>query len=442
MYEPSHRAPPVDQGTDASRRNFLRSGLAVASLGTAALWLPGASVAVADAAFDLHLDRSSYRRGDLARLTIRENVDFKRRMVVSGPGDTRWHKIAGDKSHSVFVAKVQDAGKVTVRLQNRITETFHGSKSLDLDVKTGYPHPDEPFLAYSAGSFFRSRVDGAPVHHTATRRFQRFMRRHRDQRQYAYPLIRGTQGNDWGMPYALGHRGDPVWTLTGVVPSPVSRLRTVGFHAPHWFGDRLTGTADSPFVVIDRASGRSIWAANAHVVGRRQIRVSAAGFYDHRSNGLDTRNPRSNARVNYRSRGAIPDAMVIRRDLVDHALRTGGDLGHVLHMFMVETSSAAGSCHPMVGHESGKQGFGAEGQRIAIAPHVNIDARGLSPEGEVIARTLQNYGCYLGDNSGSSSGLKAEQESRGHKVWKGRLPVDTLRGITWDDFVVLPKGWQ
>ena len=132
--------------------------------------------------------------------------------------------------------------------------------------------------------------------------------------------------------------------------------------------------------------------------------------------------------------------MVIRRDLVSWGVASGGDLGHVLHLFMVETDSSAGHVHPMVGSESGKYGWGAEGQRIAIDPGIDLTTRGLSPEALVVARTLQRYGAYLGDNSGGPTALKAEQESAGRPVWVGRLPADSLRGLSWEDFVVVSAG--
>jgi len=68
---------------------------------------------------------------------------------------------------------------------------------------------------------------------------------------------------------------------------------------------------------------------------------------------------------------------------------------------------------------------------------VNLTTRGLSPAGLVIARTLQRYGCYIGDNAGKESTLKAEQETPTHPVWNGRLTQDSLAGLRWDDFVVL-----
>lgn len=302
-------------------------------------------------------------------------------------------------------------------------------------------HP-APFVPYSRNSLFRSRVARAPVNRHATDTFRRFMHSHPEQRATPHPTINGLDGNLWGTAYATGHRGDPVWRLTGAVPADVAVLRTRGFHAPAWLGDMLSGTDDSPFVVMDRARGWSIWAANATVVGRRTIRVSAAGLFEHDSNGLDKRNPRSDSRLNFRSRGAIPDAMVIRRSLVDAGIRNHTGLGHVLHMFLVETRSAAGYCHPMTGEESGKRGWGAEGQRIAISPRVDLTRRGLSPGGLVVARTLQQHGCYIGDNSGSASAVKAEQASRRRDPWNGLLHQNSLKGITWNDFVVLPRGWQ
>ena len=298
------------------------------------------------------------------------------------------------------------------------------------------------FVPYSADSLFRSRVAGAPVDATATSSFRAFMKTHPDQRSTPYPAINGVDGNQWGTAYATGLASHPVWKLTGTVPGEVAMLKTQGFHAPAWFGDMLTGTSDSPFVVMDRATGWSIWAANARVVGPNTISVGAAGLFEHASNGLDRRNPRSNSTLNFRSRGAIPDAMVIRRTLVNKGIAAGTGLGHVLHMFLCETNSAAGFCHPMIGAESGKSGWGAEGQRIAIAPSVDLTKRGLSPAGLVVARTLQQHGTYIGDNSGSSSALKAEQSSSTRDPWGGLLRQDALRGVTWDDFVVLPKGWQ
>lgn len=310
---------------------------------------------------------------------------------------------------------------------------FEGGDEVEMDCREG-----RPFVAYSDDSFFRTALpDAAPVDSESAAGIA-FAKGHPDQK-LAYPIIRGLAGNQWGMPYVEGNASDPVWKLTGTVHKDVSFLQTEGFHAPELLGEILTGTSDSPFVVMDRASGISVWAAKARRVGVHTIEVGAAGAFEHSSNGLDKRNPASNSTVNFRSRGAIPDAMVIRKDLVEWAITKNSDLGHVLHMFWVETDTAAGHVHPMVGHESKKNGFGAEGMRIRIRADVDLEGRGLSPGGLVVARTLQRFGAYLGDNSGSQTALKAEQD---YGQWGDLLTDRALEGLTWDDFEFVERGYQ
>ncbi len=302
------------------------------------------------------------------------------------------------------------------------------------------PAATRPFLAYGADSYFKSRVGSAAIAHTRTAAFRSFMKRHPDQLGYAYPRINGTGGNAWGTAYAMGRATHPVWKLTGEVPTTCTLLQTQGFHAPEWLGSMLTGTSDSEFCVIDQGFGYTVFGAKAALVAPQTISVSgpgAAAITYHSSNGLDRRNPLSDDNRNFTSRGRISDAMVIRKDLVDHGIANNTDLGHVLHMFLVETRSSDGFRHPMVGTEQGKYGFGAEGERIAISQTVDVTKRGLSPEARVVARTLQNYGCYFGDNSGSQSALKAEQENSVRPIWREGLGRDCLKGLSWDDFVVL-----
>ncbi len=296
-----------------------------------------------------------------------------------------------------------------------------------------------PFLAYTDTSYFRAPAFGLPVDATRTKQFRDFMSKHPDQRSFPHPRINGTDTNRWGTTYAMGTASDPVWKLTGSVNPICATLATTGFHAPEWLGAVLTGTSDSPFCVIDQASGFTVFGTKARVVAPHTISVSSAGITYHGSNGLHRNDPLSNDKRNFTSRGRISEAMVIRADLVSYGIANDTDLGHVLHMFLVETNTNDGFCHPMVGCESGKNGFGAEGERIAIDPSVDVTSLGLSKAGLVIARTLQNYGCYFGDNSGSSSALKAEQESPSHPVWNKLLTRDSLAGLRWDHFVVISR---
>ena len=303
------------------------------------------------------------------------------------------------------------------------------------DAATGHP-----FIPYNKRSYFRRPVNFTQVNHVRTRRFHEFMRTWSTQVGHHHPTIKGLDGNHWGVAFAIGHASDPIWRLTGNLRPEHKRLSTTGFHAPAWFGRVLTQTSDSPFTVMDRANGITVSGAKANVVAPRTIRVGAAGLMYHSSNGLDKKDPHSNDHRNKTPRGRIADAMVIRADLVEHGIAHGTGLGHVLHMFFCQTRSASGFCHPMVAAESGKNGWGAEGQRIAIHPGIDLSKRGLSKGGLVIARTLQRHGCYLGDNAGRESCLKAEQSSSAHDVWSGQIHQHSLSGITWADFVVIRRG--
>lgn len=299
-----------------------------------------------------------------------------------------------------------------------------------------------PYLPYSPKSYFRSRVTGLPVDTEATTRFKEFMATFPDQSDVAHPTISGTGPNRWGTAWVRGTPSHPVWRIRDINDAASAHnapLRTRGFRAPRWLPDVLTETSDSPLCVMDIASGFTAFFTGATLVGDHLLDVDSAGITHHASNGLDHRNKRSDDRRNFTSRGRISDAMVIRRDLVDHGIKHDTDLGHVLHLFLVETNSAAGFRHPMVGFESGKSGFGAEGLRLAIRADVDLTRRNLSPAGLVIARTLQTRGCYIGDNAGSESAFKAEQETEAHPVWGRRLHRDSLRQVSWDDFVVLAR---
>jgi hypothetical protein len=304
-----------------------------------------------------------------------------------------------------------------------------------------------PFIPYTDGSFLTSTLDGAPTDAALTTSFRTFMATHPDQKNVRYPTIRGVGSNKWGQVFALGRSTDPTWKLTGTttMPGGLGDLATTGFKAPAWLGKQLTGTSDSPFIVVDMVRGRTIWGFSASYPGSGNvIKVKNVGVFWHSSNGLDKRNPLSTDKRNFVSRGVIPDSVTIRKDLMDWAKARNSDLGHTLELFLVETKTSAGFSHPMVGTESGKAGWGGEGWRLAISPTVDLERRtGCTPEAKVIARTLQRYGTYIGNNSGSESALKAEQESSTHPVWGGTLQADELSGcITWNDFVVVKPGWQ
>lgn len=301
------------------------------------------------------------------------------------------------------------------------------------------------FLAYTADSLFRKPLPAVtPVSATSAQGVA-FAKANEP---FPYLKIRGAQGVGWGIAYAMADCSDPVYKLTGSnIPASQQHLRDVGFHAPASVWQNIPPNGDAPFLIIDRCgtsarpAGLSVWGANAAVSGQT-VTVSAGGSFSHDSNGLDRRVPGSNSQLNERSRGVIPDSMAIRLDLLDQAIRNGTGLGHMLEVFWSETDSAAGVFAPMAGAESGKAGYGAEGERLRIKAGIDLASRpGCSPTtnpvGLAIARTLQQNGAYIGDNSGSGSGIKTEQNAN----YPG-LTADSLKGcMTWDDIEFLPRGY-
>jgi hypothetical protein len=270
-----------------------------------------------------------------------------------------------------------------------------------------------------------------------------------EQAGVSYPVITGQDGNRWGTAFHLGRAGDPVWRLRN--PGRETQiLRTRGWHMSDEVANRIpTGDQDRGLLVVDQAFGYSVFFG---VVvphrGSRTITASASAIYWHRSNGLDGRNPRSNDNRNFCSRGRIPDSIVIRPELVRAGIQRGTGLGHVLQIALSETNARTfgrGYVHPMIGCEDRHvTGWGAEGERIRIAPGVNLVSRGLSGGALVIARTLQQHGAYIGDNSGSAATLKGAQSARGYVPYAGtNVTADCLKGkISWKDFEVVKAGWQ
>jgi uncharacterized membrane protein YgcG len=295
---------------------------------------------------------------------------------------------------------------------------------------------------YTTGAFLYSSTKGA-VDSAKTTAMRNFLNTSPEQQSSGrdWPALTGAQGNTWGMAYRESHASDPIWTFhatgLGDIPTAVRWLTTQGCHIPSGFEASITGTSDSPMVIIDREIGVTVWASKVSKgVGNTILVAGSAGAFFHGSNGLDGRRSESNDARNFRSRGAIPDAMLIRKDLLDEAVATSGTLGHVLHCFWAASDGSGNPLFPMVGSEA-RNGWGREGQRISIDDSVDLDARPGSAYAKAIARTLQVHGAYIGDNAGRiGTTFKLEQDRPGHVVWGTSIGVDELEGtVTWDDFV-------
>jgi hypothetical protein len=369
--------------------------------------------------------------------------------LASGPSTAEWYLSpllpAGPHTVTVTVLHTKQAAATGFWV------SIQSARLVRAELGGGTPPPPPPpppasNLPYGPGSFFQSRVDGVgvPVDAVRTDQFHQFMATNVDQASVNFPKVNmneGWSGHNW-----ISQPGDPVWKLSGTVGNDDARLdvlRTTGFHVKDSVLSTIpTGTQDRLLVVRDPINGYT--AQFADVVPNfttHTLTASSAGVMWHSSNGLDARNPHADDQRNWVSRGRIPDAMQVPRSELDAAVAAGTGVGHVMHIFFVETNGSATPCFftPMVGCEGKQAGWGEEGLRLRIKPGVDLAARGLTGAALAIARTLQQNGGYLGDNSGSTTQLKIGHPS---DYADTNLTTNVFQGkITWDDFEVVQPGF-
>jgi hypothetical protein len=303
-------------------------------------------------------------------------------------------------------------------------------------------------LPYKADSFYKSRVDGAgvPVDANLTAAMHTFMSTYDEQAKTTWPKINLNPG--WSGHNYVHRAGDtaPVWKLSsntgGTSDARLNIVRTQGVHIADDVWDSVpTGTQDRLLVIQDHVLGYTVQCAD--VAPNRTARTWTAtncGILWHTSNGLDYRNPESDDQRNFTSRGRIVDAMQVPRAELDKAIANGTGVGHVLHLFWVRTHQPHGFTHPMINDENEIGGWGGEGWRLRIKPSVNLVARGLTGATLALARTLQENGAYIGDNSGSTTQVKVGPP----EDYVGtNLATDAFKGkLSWSDFEVVQPGWQ
>jgi hypothetical protein len=247
-------------------------------------------------------------------------------------------------------------------------------------------------------------------------------------------LLSGLGENRWGLPCFLAGEGDPFWDVSLADTTPqVRSIVDEGLRAPERALTALTGTRDSPIVILDRARGVQValWQTSADTSG---FRASEAAIYWDDSNGLapGDENPDGDPR-NHGHRGVAPSTMLVRRPEIEHGI------DHVLKVAIPGT--AEWHVRPMVGHEPDRGGVIGQGMRLRIRADVDLDRYDLTAPSMTIARALQRYGAIVGDNSGADRiVLKVEQDIG---QWSGvDLVADSLAQIPVDDLVFVRAGWE
>lgn len=271
---------------------------------------------------------------------------------------------------------------------------------------------------FTAGAYWNTRLGNAPLS------------------PYSAAWIRdavahsGTHLNlvlgDWGMPVYRSSASDPLVQLT-------SGGHTVRFHIPT--GARPMSANDAALTVIDPTTNQVVGLFGAHVSGGKWS-VSGLSRYRYSSNGIAGGLP-GGRKANFGHRG-IPASV----PAVTKAEIRRGAIRHRLEIYWHETAAATpegpSAYFPMTGSESGKTGVVPEGAVIRIKPSVDLKQLHLSRAAYVIARALQKYGAVVGDNSGQGNSLKLQ----GNTSWTGILNKDSLKSISWSDFVFVKGGYR
>jgi hypothetical protein len=210
---------------------------------------------------------------------------------------------------------------------------------------------------------------------------------------------------------------------------------TVRVHIPK----RATAmpTSDAALVVVDSARHQAVTLHGAEFNSRTNTWTArAVARYWTDSNGIAKGLP-GGSRGNVGHRG-IPGSIqvVTRREIERGAIR------HRLEVYWWETASKTPTGReayfPMTGSESGNAGMVPEGTVIRIRPSVDLKTKHLSRAAYTVARALQRYGAVIGDNSGSGNNLKLQSNAS----WAGVLTANSLRSITWRDYVFVKGGYR
>jgi hypothetical protein len=220
---------------------------------------------------------------------------------------------------------------------------------------------------------------------------------------------------------------DPLYTLT-----PRRNGEPVRVHIPEHATPASGGDAQMTIIDLSLDQVVGVNGASYHP-GRNRWTVGSTDRYMISSNGLSKQVPGHDDERNFGHRGVPASARVVRVDEV-----RGGRIDHRLECYWWATAPA--HHWPLSGHETGKGGLVPEGIVIRIKPSVDLTERGLSSPALVIARALQDYGCLIGDNSGSGNRLKLERDEA---AWRRLgLTYDALASLPWVDWEFVTTGYD
>jgi hypothetical protein len=251
-------------------------------------------------------------------------------------------------------------------------------------------------------------------------------------------LAGATSSGTFGNPIYWSHDNDPSYAVTNSCPTVAAPPEFQAVRIP--LSAQPDDSSDAAMTVYDMTSGAVL--AFHHTVktvaSDGSVTWSACGgaAYHADSNGLDGRAAGADDARNGGHRGVPPPTYAVRWDEIQ--------AGSIDHALKIAIDNTCDHVWPFVGDEGCDfGGLIPEGTRIRIRPDIDLATYGLSPAALVIARALQRYGAYVGDQSGGGVTLKVENtvaEGRGN-LWNGVLDVKSLSVIPLTAYEVVERGW-
>ncbi len=192
---------------------------------------------------------------------------------------------------------------------------------------------------------------------------------------------------------------------------------------------------DGHMLLVDPKLRRSWSFTQARQLSRTTWSVYGINTWD--LNGMGYRSPflgRLSCSDGSRGSGFPLIAGLIRPEEIE-----AGRIRHAL-VFASPINQKGIFCSPPASTTDGwREGadFIPEGARLQLDPNVDLDSLGLSPAAKVVARALQEYGMFCGDNS---KAFKLYFQNLGSKgsIWEtkyhyipdlGKIPIDRFRVI-------------
>lgn len=246
----------------------------------------------------------------------------------------------------------------------------------------------------------------------------------------------GSSGERWSYPIYWAEDGDPEYTIVPDRYGPTITARIPVDATPQ-------EGSDGGIIIFDIGRNKVVEMYKAVYDSSADTWSSTSTKrYILDSNGLSKRVEGSDNDLNDGHRGLPSSMRAIRIDEVE-----SGSINRRLECFWHATgrpnSSTPWYYWPMDGYERDKGGITPEGLVIRIKQDVDLDSKGLSPAARIIAQTLKDYGCTIGDNEGGTkNSLKLQ---RGPTEWSEVYPDLSLYGLSsipFSDFEFIKGGYD